>query len=483
MVNRFLEFIRNIGFTDLIDISIIAIFIYLIMIWFKRARARFMIIGMFILGSIYVLARLFGLYLTTLVFQAFFAILLIMIVIIFQEDFRLLFERIAVWGIARSRAKTISFGRDRYIDILCSSLANFSRKRTGALVVIRGRDPLDRHLEAGVDLDGLLNQIILESIFDPHTPSHDGAIIVEGERITKFGCHLPLSTNISEIGTLGTRHAAALGLAERTDALCIVVSEERGTISVAQESKIKQLSDIAELGGVIRDFYRKRFPKKERRAIIEFLTGHSLEKFFAIILAIGLWFGFGHRIEIIRRDFTIPIEYRNLAQDMIIGEPKPREVTVTLSGSERQFFLLEPKELKLSIDMFGIKDGENKFLLTKDLIRYPSGLSVVNIQPEEVSLLVYRLISLNVPVELKTESRPPKGINIFQIKVEPDQVQVIAPSITPPDKLKITAETIDLKSITETKTFIPKLIIPTEIRFPQDKIPEVKVTIEVEKKE
>lgn len=483
MVSQFLEFVKNIRFADFIDIGIIATFIYLIMIWFKKARARLMIIGMLILGAIYVLARLFGLYMTTLVFQAFFAIFLIVIIIIFQEDFRQLFERIAIWGMTHSRAKRISFGQEQHIDILCSALASLSRKHIGALMVIRGRDPLDRHLEAGVNLDGLLSQVLLESIFDPHVLSHDGAVVIEGSRIVKFKCLLPLSTDIRRIGSLGARHAAALGLTERTDSLCIVVSEERGTISVAEEGKIKELDNITELHGVIKDFYRKRFPKKERKAIIEFLSGHSLEKVFAIILACSLWFAFGHRTEIIRRDFIISIEYRNLSSDRIIGEPKPKEVTVTLSGSERTFNLLDPKELKLSIDMSGIKDGENKFFLAKDLIRRPSGLSVVDIEPDEIQFKVYRMISINIPIQVKTQGRLPSGVTIRQIKVEPEQIQVLAPSIIPPEKLMITTEVIELKSITETVTLAPKLIISPEIRFSQDKPPEVKVTLEIEKGE
>lgn len=480
MVDYIAGFLQNIRLMDFLDIGIIAVFIYLILVWVKRARVRFILVGMIILGFIYILAHLFGLYLTTAVFQGFFAIFMIMIVVIFQEDFRHFFERIAIWGITRGRTRTV--GLDQDIDILSSGLATLSRKKIGALVVVRGQDPLDRYIEAGVHLDGLLSQVLLESIFDPHTPSHDGAVIIDGMRLVMFGCYLPLSTNIQEIGRLGTRHAAALGLAERTDALCIVVSEGQGTISVAQEGKIGQLSEITELRRALEKFYAKNFPQKHKNLLIDFLSGHFLEKVIAVVLACGLWLAFGQRTGLIRRDFVVPIEYRSLVSDRIIGEPKPKEITITLSGSERTFSALDPKELKLTLDMSEIKDGENKFYLTKDLIRKPMALSVVNIDPEQIQLKVYKMLALSIPVEVKTQGRLPSGIGLKEIKVNPQSVSVTVPSIMEREKISVTTEPIELKSITKTTTLAPKLVIAPDVRFSGDKAPEIKVTLEVEKK-
>jgi uncharacterized protein (TIGR00159 family) len=478
MVHYLVGVIQDLRFIDMIDIGIIAALIYIGLVWFKKARARFILIGIIIFGSIYVLARFLGLYLTTLVFQGFFAIFLIMLVVIFQEDLRHFFERIGVWGINRGRWFKISFIQD--VDILISALANLAHKQIGALIVIRGKEPLDRHLEAGLHLDGLLSQVLLESIFEPHTPGHDGAIIVDRGRVTLFGCHLPLSSNVNEIGHLGTRHAAALGLAERTDALCIALSQERGTVSVAEKGRMKQLNNFTELHSVLEDFYQRIYPMKRSTPFVDFLKGHSIEKITAVFIACGIWLAFGHRPEIIRRDFLIPIEYRNLAPNCIIEEPKSKEITITLSGSERIFNLFKQKDLKLSLDMSGVQEGENSFVLTKDLIQYPTGLSLVNIEPDEIRLKVSKMIPRSIPIKVKTSGRPPSKISIREIKVEPKEVSVIVPSNQ--GRVVITTEPIDLKSITGTTTVSSKLIIPPGIRFPDGNPPEIKVSIEVQEK-
>jgi len=481
MLNTINAVIQSITIFDFIDFALISFFIYLILIWFKKARARFMFAGIVVVGIVYLLARAFKLYLTTMILQGFFAIILFIIVVIFQDDFRHFFENIAVRGIFRKRRRGLYF--EKNTEILSSALINLSRKRIGALVVVRGRDILERYIEAGIPLDGLLSPQLLESIFDPGVPSHDGAVIIEEDRIRRFGCYLPLSTNLAEVGRLGTRHAAALGLAERTDAMCVVVSEELGTISLAESGIIRKLDSVEQLGEALDNFYRQRFPAKRRHVLLEFLAGHSLEKILALIMAGVMWFTFGHRVEVIRRDFVLPLEYRNLSSDRIISEPKPKEATVTFSGIERAFNLFDPKELKLSLDMSGVKDGENGLLITKDLIKVPAGLSIINIEPDTVKLMVNRMISITVPIEVKTKGRPPSGVVIRDIKAEPRDLPVIVSTAVPRDKITIVTEEIDLKSISANITLTPKLIIAPELKLATDKIPEVKVIIELENKE
>ncbi len=473
--------IQIIRLTDMVDILVIAFFIYLILIWFQRSRARFMIIGMIMVAGVYILARMFDLYLTTMALQAFFATFLIMVVVIFQDDFRHLFERIALWSLQSK--DTVRKFSPQGIEILGSALANLSRKGIGALVVVRGHDLLDRYLDAGAEIDGILNPILLESIFDPHVPSHDGAVIVDGLRIAKFACHLPLSTNIEEIGRHGTRHAAALGLAEQTDALCIVVSEETGKISVAEAGKIKQLKDITQVQDVLSHYQQRKFPKQHRSPLLDFITGHFFEKLIAVALALTFWVSFAYYKEVINRDFVLPIEYRNLASDRVVADSRPKEITVTLRGTDRVFKMLDPKILKASLDMSAIADGEYKLKVHKDSIKCPTQLSLVNIEPEEVELKVHHFVTLNIPVEPSIIGRLPLDYFLKQVIVEPKTVAVKFSSLTPKEGISISTEFIDISGLTQTSVVTSKLILSGDARFVDEKLSDAKVTLEIIKKQ
>jgi len=242
-------------------------------------------------------------------------------VIIFQEDLRRFFERLAMWGVMKKRWYSVSPHKE--IDLVTLAVTNLARKRFGALIVLKGNDPLDRHLKGGIPLEGKLSEPLLESIFDPHSVGHDGAVVIEDGQIVKFGCHLPLSSNTKEIGNLGLRHTAALGLAERSDALCIVVSEERGAITVAREGSLKKLDNTDQLKNILEHFHKERSPRVEKKTLLHWVGENPWERAIALLLACGLWLTFGYQTGSIRRDFVVPIEYRNLASDWIIEEPKP----------------------------------------------------------------------------------------------------------------------------------------------------------------
>jgi len=260
--------------------------------------------------------------------------------------------------------------------------------------------------------------------------------------------------------------------------MSLVVSEEHGTITVADNGKVKQIKEITQLKNILRYFYNTRFPTKKGLGFLNLIVRHFPEKIIAVILASSLWITFGHKTEIVRRDVVVPIEYRNLASDRIIKEPKVKEVTLTLSGTEQGFGLLKPKELKVSVDTSNIKDGDNKFVLTKDLVRNNAELAVVNIDPDEISLNSYRMLPMEIPVELVTKGSPPSDIIITDMKVEPKTLTVLFPSVAPKSKAFINTEPIELDSIREKTSISAKLDVAPDIRFRDDKYPEVKVLID-----
>jgi len=478
MADAFWMILHSLRIQDLFDITIISILIYGLLIWFKKAASRFVLVGIGLLGAVYILSRFFQLYLTAVVLQAFFAILLVALVVIFQEDLRRFFERLAMWGKIRKRLRASFYHQD--VEVITQTVASLALKRVGALIVIQGEEPLGRHLEGGSPLEGLLSQPLLESIFDPHSIGHDGAVVIHRGRVVQFGCHLPLSLNPRKYRHVGLRHTAALGLAERSDALCVVVSEERGTISVAREERLTSLANANELRDVVEDFYGKKVNRERSRPLSDWIRKDFREKIVAIVLASVMWLVFGYQREFIRQDFVLPVEYRNLPTQWVMDEPKITEAKATLMGPEQAFRLLDPKTLKISLDLAGIREGEQNVVITRDMVRIPSNLSLEGIKPDAVQITAYKLVPVEVPIEVSTKGDLPAGLTLKRIEVTPSSVTVLAPLAFRKEGIKIGTEAIGLEQVTETRTLVPKLLIPTEIRFVNGKPPRVKATIEVQ---
>jgi diadenylate cyclase len=479
MITYLIDVARNFRVADFFDIVIISILTYAVLTWFRRTASRFVLIGISILGSVYILARVFDLYLTVFVFQGFFAVLVIVLIIIFQEDIRLFFERLASWGSIRKKWPSVS--SREHIDVLAQTVTDLAHKRFGALIVLTGADHLDRHLKGGTLLEGKVSEPLLESLFDPHSVGHDGAAIISDDRIVKFGCRLPLSLSTRKIGNLGLRHTAALGLAERSDALVIVVSEERGTITVAREGRLRKLDTIDQLRTALEHFYLQREPRARKKSWFRRWGKNYLEKAVAVFFACGLWLAFGYQAESIRRGFAVPIEYRNLPPDWFIEEPRSKEAAVTFMGSGQAFELLNQQALKIVLDMSKVQEGKQELILKPDHVRHPSNLSVVGIEPSKIELKIHKMVPLDAPIKVQTSGKLPPGLALLRIASNPKSIQVMAPPHRK-KRAEILTEPINLQGITATSTLSPKLLLPPDTRFVNDKPPSVQVTIEVEQR-
>ncbi|HTZ40693.1 MAG TPA: diadenylate cyclase [Syntrophales bacterium] len=476
----FTTLLQHFRIQDFFDILLITFMIYGLLVWFRDAASRFVLVGIGILGIIYYLARAFQLYLSAAVLQGFFAIILLALVIIFQEELRRFFERIATWGRFRKSDHVSTLHAE--VEIIVQAVANLARQHMGALIVIQGEDPLDRHLAGGYPLDGVLSQPLLESIFDPHSIGHDGAVVIHHGRLVSFGCHLPLSTNVERIGNLGLRHTAALGLSERTDATCIVVSEERGSISVAFGGRIDLLKSPTELSMILERLYGKKMPKGPSGHILGWFRRNPLEKATAILLASLLWVAFGYQKDLVRRDVTLPIEYRNLSPQWVIEGTKITEAKVTLSGPEQAFNLLNPASLRLSVDLSGVREGRQEIELTNDMIKTPANVSVVSVTPSRIVVNASRLRSMVLPVDVRTEGALPAGIALQRIDVKPTHVTVLVPKRFAGTDLQIPTEPIDLRKVTTSTTLSAKLITPPDVSFEGGKPLSVEVTLRLRSK-
>lgn len=480
MTDTLFAFLASFRIQDLFDILIIAFFLYLAMIWFKHATSRLVFIGMILLALVYVTARLFHLYLTTMVLQSFFTVIIIALVVIFQEDIRRFFERLATLrNMARTRGR-VANELDANMEAILESSVELASRKTGALIVIEGEEPIERHLAGGFTLNGAISKPLIMSIFDPHSQGHDGAVVVRNGRIYKFGCHLPLSTNTEKLAGYGLRHTAALGLSERCDALCIVISEEKGTIAVAHNGNLSVLKNATELRSVLEIHCAGASGLKESLTEGAWFRKNTLEKGIALVLACTLWYAFGYQRESVQRDYIVPIEYRKISPEWEIEESRVTDATVTLMGSTQAFRLFDPSSLKISIDLSSLMEGRQVIVLTSDMVNVPSNLSLLKIRPDRIIITAHRLYPREVKVTPDTVGQPPEGYILKGITIEPEYVQILAPFTITGSKIAVVTEPIDLSGIETTQTFTLKVIPSTSrIRFKNNQQPFVRVTVEV----
>ena len=350
------------------------------------------LLGLAFLGVFYYLiAQQFKLQLTTWILQGFFAALVVVVVVVFQDDLRRLFEQIATLSLRRKapRPDPSSLGT------LTRGLYQLAAKRCGALVVLPGREPIERHfLQHGVPLDAEISEELLDSLFDPGSAGHDGALVMENNRVKEFGVHLPLSENRDELKGGGTRHAAALGLAERSDVLCLVVSEERGTIGIAARGQLEILGDRTEpiRPGDLRDKIQDHLEHtgtevKERRVEWRWLGRRLVEGLLSFALALGAWLVL---VPVGEAVLQVRVDVENVPEGYALTDIDPSEVEIKVTGPRWAMLLASDADCQVVIDADLVRLQRRTFEVSAQSVRHATGLEIKSIKPEKVKLTVQK---------------------------------------------------------------------------------------------
>lgn len=238
----------QISWKELLDVGLVAIVYFYIILLVRGTRAAAVIWGLLLVLLVYYLSDVFGLYTLNWLLTNFLSSIFLVIIVLFQRDIR---KGLAQMGAGR-------FWRKRdfelaVIDEICDAMDSMARQKIGALLVIQKNVPLGDILEKGVEINGQVSKQLLVNIFWPDTPLHDGAVVIKSDKIVAASCILPLAQVTSRQSAIGTRHRAALGISEETDAIALVVSEERGTMSAAIGGKLTTSLDIVRLRRVLKN--------------------------------------------------------------------------------------------------------------------------------------------------------------------------------------------------------------------------------------
>lgn len=238
------------GWHDAVDILLVTVLFYNIIIMVKETRALTAVYGLLLIIIAYFVSRAVGLNSLNWLLENFLSSLFLLVVIVFQRDIRHALSSIGArqWWLPSffRRKKTDTF----VLDIICEAALYMAQRKIGALIVIERAVPLGDTTERGVRLDARLSRELLINIFWPNSPLHDGAALIKGDTLVAGGCILPLSTAVAK-RDYGTRHRAALGITEESDAVVVVVSEERGAVAVAVDGRLTAGLDEPKLRRVL----------------------------------------------------------------------------------------------------------------------------------------------------------------------------------------------------------------------------------------
>ncbi len=253
-----LEAIRDIRMWDVLDILIVSFILYRVFLLIKGTRAVQMVFGLGVLLLALIFSRWAGLFTLNWLVQSFMSQVVLVILVLFQPELR---RALAHMGQNSLFSSLSPIESSKFLDEIVKAAVSLANRRIGALVVLERETDLRNIIDMGTPLEARVSKELLLSIFHPTSPLHDGAVVVQEGRIAAAGCFLPLSMSPTVAKELGTRHRAAIGLTEETDAVVIVVSEETGTISMVQAGKLDRDLDAVTLRRALTGIFKTQKKK------------------------------------------------------------------------------------------------------------------------------------------------------------------------------------------------------------------------------
>jgi diadenylate cyclase len=259
MMEFLTDILREIRWQDMADIVIVTFVFYRLFLLVKGTRAFQMLMGLVVLFVAFVISRWAGLYTLDWLIQSFGSYIVLALIILFQPEIR---KALAQMGQNPLTQRLTPMEESKNIEEIIRASVSLASKKIGAIIVIERNTELKDLVEMGIQLDARITKELITSVFLPYSPIHDGAIIIKGDRIMAAGCFLPLTLSADVSKALGTRHRAAIGVTEETDAVVIVVSEETGDISVSIGGNITRKLDTAALRRILTRIFEEK--KKEK---------------------------------------------------------------------------------------------------------------------------------------------------------------------------------------------------------------------------
>ena len=253
MIVQLQGLIATIGILDIIDIVVVAYFLYRLYLMLKNTRAATLVKGLLVLVAFMIVCRTLNLHVISWLLEKSMNVIMVALPVVFQPELRRALEQIGRGKLFRKGSELDEQELEAMLEDVAAATKVMSKAKVGALMVFERATGLVERIETGVPIDGLVSSGLIQNIFVKDTPLHDGAVVIRGNRIVAACCLLPLTENRNLSQELGTRHRAAIGISEQSDAMVLVVSEETGAISIARNGELVRYLTVDDVKEILRN--------------------------------------------------------------------------------------------------------------------------------------------------------------------------------------------------------------------------------------
>ncbi len=445
---------------DIADIIIMSFLVYQLYSWFKHTKAFQVVIGLGSLGVVYLITKNLGFFMTSWILQELGTVIFVLIIVIFQAEIRQALYRISPLRSIFGRQES---GPSFDLAELCTGIFSLAASRTGAIIVFQRSEPIDEYITNGVSLDSSVSGHLLGCIFKDGSPLHDGALIIRNGRFSKASSHLPLSSSSDIPQHFGTRHRAGLGLSERSDAAVVIVSEERGEVSLALARNLEKIDTVQELSAQLESLLSLPAREEVHITLVKRIFGNFWPKLATVALVFVCWVIITARQgEIVSA--TAPVQFRSLPDALLVRSSSVEEVELQLKSFSSLIPLPKEGELVAEVDLSKSRVGTNTILFRKEDFKLPSGVAITRIKPASFRVTLERKVRKSVKVKTRLSGTLPAGLHLKNVKVVPSEVMMEGPDSIMAQIGSVRTEEIRLSSVDRSMTLTKKLEVPAHIR-------------------
>jgi diadenylate cyclase len=376
--------VTNFRIQDLLDILFLTVLAYYLFLWFRGTKAFNALVGLIALGIVFTLAQTWGLFMTTWVFQIFWQVLVILLIILFQSEIRQVLEKVDPLQAFGFRKK-IKPGE--WVQGFSEGVFTMAERKIGALLILERHDRVEQWITGGRELEAQPDREVLLSVFHKDSPLHDGAAVIRNGRLILVACYLPLSSDEDLPTAWGTRHRAAMGLSEKCDALVVAVSEEKGEVTFVFQKKAAPLVSPDQLSLYVQETLQPVSPPrpgwKKRGLSLVLHRWKAKAGSLALVLALWLLLAGQQNFEVA---FTLPLGVRNIPAEMEIVAPLDAQVRLRVRGLRKDAGTLSEKNVRVELDLAAAAAGRRTFPITREEILLPNErVSIVSIEPSQMT--------------------------------------------------------------------------------------------------